>query len=168
MNMAMTEKQKRFCEYYIASGNATESAVKAGYSKKTAKETGYENLTKPHIKEYIDKKLEEMASDRIADATEVLERLTQIARREVKENQVVTLRTKQEKWVPTGENGQLKKMVIETEKAEVVEMPAKLSDVNGALRMLGQRYALFTDKVDLQSGDIVIKVGEWDDDETED
>lgn len=167
--MAMTEKQKRFCEYYIASGNATESAIKAGYSKKTAKETGYENLTKPHIKEYIDKKLEEMASDRIADATEVLERLTQIARREVKENQVVTLRTKQEKWVPTGENGQLKKMVIEAEKAEVVEMPAKLSDVNGALRMLGQRYALFTDKVDLQSGDIVIKVGEWDgDDETED
>ncbi|MGM0174104.1 terminase small subunit [Enterococcus sp. DIV0800] len=166
--MAMTEKQKRFCEYYIASGNATEAAVKAGYSKKTAKETGHENLTKPHLKEYIDEKLDEMANDRIADATEVLERLTQIARREVKENQVVTLRSKQEKWIPD-DKGTARKQTIETEEAKVVEMPAKLSDVNGALRMLGQRYALFTDKVDLQQGDIVIKVGEWDgDDEAED
>lgn len=165
--MAMTEKQKRFCEYYIASGNATEAAIKAGYSKKTAKETGYENLTKPNLKEYIDQKLNEMANNRIADATEVLERLTEIARREVKENQVVTLRSKQEKWVPD-DTGTMRKQTIETEEAKVVEMPAKLSDVNGALRMLGQRYALFTDKVDLQTGDIVIKVGEWDEDETED
>lgn len=166
--MAMTEKQKRFCEYYISSGNATDAAVKAGYSKKTAKETGYENLTKPHLREYIDQKLNEMANSRIADATEVLERLTQIARREVKENQVVTLRSKQEKWLPD-DQGTMRKQTIETENAEVVEMPAKLSDVNGALRMLGQRYALFTDKVDLQQGDIVIKVGDWDgDDEAED
>lgn len=162
--MAMTEKQKRFCEYYIASGNATEAAIKAGYSKKTAKETGYENLTKPHLKEYIDQKLDEMASNRIADATEVLERLTEIARREVKENQVVTLRSKQERWVPD-DSGTMRKQTVETEEAEVIEMPAKLSDVNGALRMLGQRYALFTDKVDLQTGDIVIKVGDWDDED---
>lgn len=55
----LTPKQKAFCDYYIELGNATEAAVKAGYSKKTAKETGYENLNKKLIKEYIEKGLKE-------------------------------------------------------------------------------------------------------------
>lgn len=52
----LTEKQKRFADYYIETGNATKAAVKAGYSRKTAKETGYENLTKPHISSYIEER----------------------------------------------------------------------------------------------------------------
>ena len=51
--MKLTLKQKKFCDYYMSSGNATESAVKAGYSKKTAKQIGMENLTKPYFLIYI-------------------------------------------------------------------------------------------------------------------
>ena len=51
--MELTLKQKKFCDYYMASGNATESAIKAGYSKKTAKQIGMENLTKPYLQEYL-------------------------------------------------------------------------------------------------------------------
>ncbi|MCH4167695.1 MAG: terminase small subunit [Streptococcaceae bacterium] len=159
--MAMTKKQMRFCQEYLISLNATDAAVKAGYAKKSARSIGQENLTKPDIQKYIDEKLQEIEDSKIMDAKEVMERLTAIGRREVKENQVVTLREKKELWVPTGEDGTLKKQVIENEHAEVVEMPAKLSDVNKALELMGKRHALFTDKVDLQSGDIVIKVGEW-------
>jgi phage terminase small subunit len=43
----LTEKQKRFCDYYIETGNATEAAIRAGYSNKTARFIGAENLTKP-------------------------------------------------------------------------------------------------------------------------
>ena len=45
----LTDKQRLFCIYYMQSFNATQSAIKAGYSRETAKEIGYENLTKPHF-----------------------------------------------------------------------------------------------------------------------
>lgn len=61
--MNLTQKQKLFAEYYIISNNATESAIKAGYSEKTAKEMGYENLTKPHIAEYIQAYRDEVAKE---------------------------------------------------------------------------------------------------------
>ena len=47
----MTEKQKRFCDEYLTDLNATQAAVRAGYSKKTAYSIGEENLRKPEIKE---------------------------------------------------------------------------------------------------------------------
>lgn len=49
----MTEKQKKFCDFYIISGHATQAAIDAGYSKKTAYAIGCENLTKPLVKEYL-------------------------------------------------------------------------------------------------------------------
>ena len=49
----MNPKQKIFCDEYLVSLNATEAAIKAGYSKKTARSIGQENLTKPDIKKYI-------------------------------------------------------------------------------------------------------------------
>jgi phage terminase small subunit len=67
----LTEKQKRFADYYIETGNATESAIRAGYSQNTATETGYENLRKPHIKEYIEERNKALESDRIANMEEV-------------------------------------------------------------------------------------------------
>lgn len=50
----LTEKQKKFCEFYIFDWNGTKAAIKAGYSEHTAKEIASENLTKPNIKAYID------------------------------------------------------------------------------------------------------------------
>lgn len=69
----LTQKQKRFVDEYLVSGNATQAALKAGYSKKTAQRTGSENLSKPLIKRAIEKKTVELESKKIGDAKEVLE-----------------------------------------------------------------------------------------------
>ncbi len=58
MSKNLTIKQNRFIQEYLLNGNATSAAKKAGYSEKTARETGYENLTKPHISEAIMQELE--------------------------------------------------------------------------------------------------------------
>ena len=79
----LTEKQKRFIDYYIETANATESARKAGYSEKTAKNIGAENLTKLNF--FIQKKLEEKENKRIASQDEVLEYLTKVMRGEEKD-----------------------------------------------------------------------------------
>jgi len=79
----LTEKQKRFIDYYIETANATESARKAGYSAKTAKNIGAENLTK--LNYFIQEKLEEKESQRIASQDEVLEYLTKVMRGEEKD-----------------------------------------------------------------------------------
>jgi phage terminase small subunit len=56
----MTEKQKRFCVEYLKDLNATQAAIRAGYSVKTASEIGYEYLRKPQIQEYINNELEDV------------------------------------------------------------------------------------------------------------
>lgn len=66
--MKLTPKQKAFADFYIELDNATEAAIKAGYSKRTAKEVGYENLTKPHIKNYIEERTKQLESARITKA----------------------------------------------------------------------------------------------------
>ena len=85
----LTEKQKRFADYYIETGNATQAAVKAGYSKKYANTNASKLLQNTTIKNYIDEKLEEMSSQRIASANEVMELLTSAARGELEEEVVV-------------------------------------------------------------------------------
>lgn len=78
----MTLMQQKFCDEYIICGNATEAAIKAGYSPKTAKSIAAENLSKPYLREYIDKRIEEIKSSKIADAEEVLSYLTAVMRGE--------------------------------------------------------------------------------------
>ncbi|MFK4904192.1 terminase small subunit [Lactococcus petauri] len=87
--MKLTEKQKKFCDEYIKLGNAKEAAINAGYSKRTAKSIGAENLTKPDLKKYIDERMEKIASERIMSAQEILERLSLIASAEITETVVV-------------------------------------------------------------------------------
>ena len=72
----MTNKQKRFCDEYLIDCNATQAAIRAGYSAKTAVDIGHENLNKPKLKKYIDDRLEQMQSERIAKTQEVMEYLT--------------------------------------------------------------------------------------------
>jgi phage terminase small subunit len=76
----LTPKQKLFCDYYIETGNATEAALKAGYSSKTARSIGAENLTKPYIKEAIKIRNKEIESKRIANMKEVKEFWTALLR----------------------------------------------------------------------------------------
>lgn len=87
--MKLTEKQRRFVDYYVETGNKTEAAKKAGYSEKTAASIGDENLRKPAIKAAIDARLRELEDKRIAKADEVMKFLTSTLRGEVKEERVV-------------------------------------------------------------------------------
>ena len=83
--MALNERQKAFADYYIQTGNATEAAIKAGYSEKTARSIGAENLTKPDISAYIKERLDEQNNKRVADANEVIAFYTAVMRGEVKD-----------------------------------------------------------------------------------
>ena len=74
--MSLNERQKAFCEYYAACFNATEAAKKAGYSPKTARSTGAENLTKPDIQKYLQQLMMGAKRDRIADIDEIMAYLT--------------------------------------------------------------------------------------------
>ena len=78
----MTEKQKRFCEEYLIDQNATQAAIRAGYSKKTARQMANRLLTKVDIREYIDSLLQQIHSQKIATAAEVMEYLTSVQRGE--------------------------------------------------------------------------------------
>lgn len=155
--MKLTPKQRAFCDYYIETGNATEAAIKANYSKKTAKETGYENLTKPHIKKYIDEKLEEISSNRIADAEEIMEYLTKVLRKEEVEPVI-----SQEQKPVIGEDG--KKKGYETV-TKVIDVAPSIKDRNKAAEQLGKRYRLWTDKVEVEGAIPIVIAG---DDELED
>lgn len=83
--MPLTLKQKAFADYYIETGNATEAARRAGYSQKSARFVGAENLTKPNVSAYIKERLAEIEAGRIATADEVMKFYTSVLRGEVKD-----------------------------------------------------------------------------------
>lgn len=87
--MRLTAKQRLFANEYIKSGNAMQSAIKAGYSDKYAKARSAQMLENVGIKAYIDAKMAEIESSKIADAKEVLEFYTRVLREE--ETEEVTL-----------------------------------------------------------------------------
>ena len=88
MKYKLTVKQQKFCDEYIKSGNATEAALKAGYRSRTAYSIGNENLKKPELKKYIEEKIKEMESAKLATAQETLEYLTSVMRGEQTETVV--------------------------------------------------------------------------------
>lgn len=79
----LTVKQKKFADEYIKTGNATQSAITAGYSKKTARAIGQENLTKLDIKRYIDAQMQKIEDAKIMKADEALQGIAAIARGEL-------------------------------------------------------------------------------------
>ena len=89
--MKLTQKQKLFADEYIKSGNAMQSAIKAGYSEKYAKSSSAKMLENVGIKSYIDAKMAEIESHKIADAKEVLQFYTRVLREE--ETEEVALST---------------------------------------------------------------------------
>lgn len=88
MKHKLTVKQQKFCDEYIKSGNATEAALKAGYRSRTAYSIGNENLKKPELKKYIEEKIKEIESAKLATAKETLEYLTSVMRGEQTETVV--------------------------------------------------------------------------------
>ena len=130
--MKLTEKQKRFCDEYLIDLNATQAAIRAGYSQKTAYSIGIENLKKPVIRNYIDERLKQLEDERIAKADEVLKYLTKGMRQELTEEVVVT-----------------ESLGDGCSKARVVTKKISLKDSNKCAELLGKRYKLFTEKVEV-------------------
>ena len=129
----MTAKQKRFCDEYLIGLNATQAAIRAGYSEKTARAMGAENMTKPAIKNYIDARMAEKQSDLIADQDEVLRYLTAVMRGKSQSEVVVV------EGIGDGcsEARAMQKAPDEKERLKAAEL-------------LGKRYGIYTDKVEQQ------------------
>ena len=81
----LTQKQRRFCEEYLKSGNATEAAKKAGYKETSCRVIAAENLSKPAISAYIKRRMDEQEAALVADANEVLQFYSAVMRGEVKD-----------------------------------------------------------------------------------
>ena len=144
----LTEKQKRFADYYIETGNGAEAARLAGYKGKNLNNIASENLAKLGIKNYIDEKLTEMSNKRIASANEVMELLTSAARGELEEEVVV-----------------VENIGDYCSEAKVIKKQIGAKDRIKAAELLGKRYRLWTDKVEVKGMVPVVIVGE---DELED
>lgn len=122
--MKLTEKQKRFADYYIETGNGAESARKAGYKGKNHDNIATENLRKLAVKNYIDEKMTKKNKEIIASQDEVLSFLTQVLRGEVTEQTPITMK---DYW-------------------EMADKEPSLKDRTKAAELLGKRYAMWTDK----------------------
>ena len=133
---AVTDKQKRFCDEYLVDLNATQAAIRAGYSNKTAYSIGDENLRKPELKKYIDERIAEKQSQLIATQDEVLRYLTSVLRGEQKEQ---TLR------------------MADIGVQEVAEINTSTKDRLRAAELLGKAYGAFRDKVDV-SGTVPVVI----------
>lgn len=133
--MKLTPKQQRFCDYYIETGNATESYLKAGYKVKTdgaARANASRLLTNANVKSYINERLKELEDARIAKAEEVLKHLTAAMRGEIEEEVVVVV------GIGEGES-----------RARIVKKQISAKDRIKAAELLGKRYSLFTDRIDV-------------------
>lgn len=86
---ALTAKQQRFCDEYLIDLNATQAAIRAGYSVKNARNIASENLAKPNIRAYIDERMAQKEKELIADQDEVLRYLTSVLRGESQSEVVV-------------------------------------------------------------------------------
>lgn len=115
----MNERQKRFVDFYIQTGNASEAARKAGYSEHVANRIGAENLSKPVIRAEIDRRLGELKTQRTADTQEILEHLTSVVRGELTEE------------VVTNSGKKITAKVNQRDRLKAAEMLLK---VNGAFR----------------------------------
>ena len=132
----MTDKQKRFCDEYLIDCNATQAAIRAGYSEKTARQIGEENLSKLDIKNYIQERMEQVASEKVADAQEVMEYLTSVLRGETQSSEIVV--------EGIGDGCSKAK--------EILKEPSEKDKLKAA-ELLGKRYGMWKDKVEVSGID---------------
>lgn len=126
----LTAKQQRFCDEYLIDLNATQAAIRAGYSEKAARQIATENMAKPSIKEYIEKRMAEKEAALVADQAEVLKYFTSVMRGQSQSEVVVV------EGVGEGcsEARAMQKAPDEKERLKAAEL-------------LGKAHMMFTDKV---------------------
>lgn len=148
--MKLTEKQKRFVDYYIETGNQTEAARRAGY--KQPQTQGAQTLGKLSVKAAIDARLKDLEDKRIAKADEVMQFLTSTLRGEVKEERVVV------EGAGEGRSG-----------ARIIKVQVSARDRLDAAKSLLKRYPMQLDakeqKLRLQKLEAEIRAAEQVDDD---
>ena len=117
-SLKLTIKQKKFADEYIRLGNSTQAAINAGYSKKTARQIGADNLSKAYIREYINEKMDALDKKKTMQIKEIMEELTSIARGEIKEERL-------------------------DKDGNIVETRPLFADRLKAMDMLGKRYGMW-------------------------
>lgn len=135
----LTKKQRRFADEYLVDCNGTKAAIRAGYSPKTANEQAAKLMSNPKIKTYISEKLEELSSERLADAQEVLEYLTAVMRGQHTE-EILRL---------NGGGVQV---------ADHIQVSAR--DRIRAAELIGKRYGLFKDNFEMEALSPIIIVND--------
>ncbi len=157
----LTEKQKRFCNEYLIDLNATQAAIRAGYSSIAAKEIGYENLTKPHIKAYVQKCMAERAERTNITQDMVVEELAKIAFSQIDDyveiddstgGNIVIVKTTRD--VPGDKISAISSIKQGSNGIEI-----KLHDKVRALESLGRHLGMFKDKVEIYgTNEIQVKI----------
>ena len=136
----LTEKQKLFCKYYLISLNATDAAIKAGYSKNCAEVIGCENLTKPNINSEIQAQLAKRAAKADITAAEVLNNL----------KKAVAIALGEEDSYVVVKDGEGKGFT------STISVPMKKTDINAFIKVneLYMRHlGMFKDKVEISLDD---------------
>lgn len=159
-NVTLTEKQKRFCEEYLLDLNATNAAIRAGYSPDSAADIGSENLQKPHIKAEIDRRMAERSARLGVTQDRVLLELAKIAFSapcdviDFESGEVLD----KEKAAAIAS---IKIKQIPTRDGEIItERDIRFTDRVKALELCGKHVGMFKDKVELsgEGGTIEVKL----------
>lgn len=142
----MTKKQKRFVEEYLIDLNATQAAIRAGYSPDTAKEIGCENLTKPNISAEVAKAMAERSKRTGVNAERIIYELAKIAflnPADVINMDEATIRDGASRE-DTAAIASVKVKVIPGDEGDIVEREVKTYDKIKALELLGKHNGMFT------------------------
>jgi len=138
----LTEKQKKFCDEYLVDCNATQAAIRAGYSPKTAYSIGEENLRKPELQAEIQKRKIELQNKLEITQEKVLQELASIAFAngadfaKIEDNDTV-------KMIPTDKLSSEKLPAIAGIKVNQYGVEVKLHDKVKALELLGKYLGTF-------------------------
>ncbi|PWJ27975.1 phage terminase small subunit [Faecalicatena orotica] len=144
----MTKKQNRFVEEYLIDLNATQAAIRAGYSPDTAKEIGCENLTKPNIRACIDRAMAERSKRTGVNADRVVQELAKIAFVNATEVIDPATATVKEDALPE-DTAAIQSVKVKTFGEDGLEREIKMADKLKALELLGKHMGMFKDKVEL-------------------
>lgn len=131
--MKLTERQKRFADEYIISGNTYQSAIKAGYSDTYARTHVGKLLENVRVKSYLDERLEKIGNEKIATAEEVLKHLTAVMRGESQSEVVVV----------EGEG-------MGFSKAKKISKAPDEKERLKAAELLGKRFGIFSERTTLE------------------
>lgn len=155
----LTAKQNKFVEEYLIDLNATQAAIRAGYSTESAKEIGCENLTKPNVKAEIDKAIAERSRRTGINQDRVLRELAKIAF--VNPNDVINFNEATVKGDAKEEDlaaiASVKIKNIPTEDGEITEREIKLCDKLKALDLLGKHLGIY-DKHEAEDRNLTITI----------